>query len=167
MTFIERVRFQTIAPGELLPEDGDDVLARFLSYWRGKFRDGRLPGRRDIDPMEIPRLLPVVILMDVLWQGGAAGDFRFSLIGQDVLDRYGPLKGRTLREQMEGPELHRTLEEHRLCVSSRLPVYIVNTLQTAADGDALLYQRLLLPLVDESDAVTSLAGIMAFRSYKG
>jgi hypothetical protein len=51
------------------------------SYWRGK-RGGRLmPCRSDMDPIEIPRLLPYVMLIDVL-----AGplDFRYRLIGTAV-----------------------------------------------------------------------------------
>lgn len=157
---IERVRFQTIDPGALLPEEADDRLARFLSYWRGKGRDGILPSRRAIDPIEIVRLLPLVFLIDV-----EAGDFRFSLVGQEIVDRYGPLKGQALRELMSGPELERTLEEHSLCVTARLPVYIENSLHSAAEGDGLLYQRLLLPLAEDGATVTSLTGIMAFRNY--
>lgn len=170
MTFIERVRFQTVEADSPLPAEADARLARFLEYWRGKAGEG-LPRRRAIEPMEIVALLPSVFLIDVLpgaeGQSGeqAPEDFRFSLIGEEVLDRYGPLRGRTLREQMSDAELHRTLEEHRLCVTARLPVYVVNSERTAADGDGLLYQRLLLPLTDDSDAVTSLAGIMVFQRY--
>lgn len=170
MSFIERVRFQTIAAGSPLPADADSRLVRLLDYWRGKGRDGALPRRRAIDPVEIRGLLPVVFLIDIVPADEGPEDFRFSLVGQDVLDRYGPLRGRTLREQMSGAELHRTLEEHRLCLTARLPVYVVNSERTAVDGDGLLYQRLLLPLAgeetaDEGDAVTSLAGIMVFRRY--
>jgi len=165
MTFIERVRFQTVEADSPLPSDADARLVRFLDYWRGKAGAGGLPRRRVIDPLEIRDLLPVVFLIDVLGAEAEPDDFRFSLVGQDVLDRYGPLRGLTLRGQMSGAELHRTLEEHRLCVSARLPVYVVNGERTAAEGDGLLYQRLLLPLADEGGAVTSLAGIMVFRRY--
>jgi len=170
MTFIERVRFQTVAAGAALPDDADARLVRLLDYWRGKAGAG-MPRRRALDPVEIRDVLPAIFLIDVLPEAdGAPADFRFSLVGQEVLDRYGPLRGRTLREQMSGAELHRTLEEHRLCVSTRLPVYVVNSERTAADGDGLLYQRLLLPLAgdeaaDGRDAVTSLAGVMAFQRY--
>lgn len=165
MSFIERVRFQTIATGTDLPADADTRLARLLAYWRAVGArdgggDGSLPRRRAIDPLEIVPLLPSVFLIDV-----EPEEFRFSLIGQEVLDRYGPLRGRTLGELMSGPELMRTLEEHRLCVTSRLPVYVVNSEHSAAEGDGLLYQRLLLPLAGEDEAVAALAGIMVFRRY--
>jgi hypothetical protein len=83
-----------------------------------------------------------------------------------MVARYGSLKGRALRELMDGAELERTLAEHRLCADRRLPVYSVNSLQSAGSGDWLLYQRLLVPLANDADTVASLAGIMAFRSLR-
>ena len=65
---------------------------------------------------------------------------------------------------MSGPELELTLAEHRHCVTSRLPVYCQNTLQSASLGDQQIYQRLLTPYGSDGDAVTCLAGIMVFRS---
>ncbi|MEN8197897.1 MAG: PAS domain-containing protein, partial [Pseudomonadota bacterium] len=44
---------------------GDPRVQRFHAYWRAKCSDGRLPGRADIDPLDIPDLLPGIVLMDV------------------------------------------------------------------------------------------------------
>ena len=41
------------------------VLATF-DYWRSKLRGQLMPARRDLDPSEIPQLLPYLILTDVL-----------------------------------------------------------------------------------------------------
>ena len=41
-------------------------LVEFLEYWRGKCDGRAMPARADIDPLEIPRLLPYVYLVDVL-----------------------------------------------------------------------------------------------------
>lgn len=52
------------------------------AYWNSKNLNARLPGRADIDPLDIPSLLPQVILLDVQrdpW------DFRFRLIGTNVV----------------------------------------------------------------------------------
>lgn len=52
------------------------------AYWTSKLQNDRLPGRADIDPLDIPALLPQVILLDVRrdpW------DFRFRLIGTNVV----------------------------------------------------------------------------------
>ncbi|MEZ5832313.1 MAG: PAS domain-containing protein [Dongiaceae bacterium] len=42
-------------------------IKRFDAYWRGKIKDGRLPGRDDIDPAEMVPLLPDIVLLDVEW----------------------------------------------------------------------------------------------------
>jgi len=151
-------QFQVISGKDLLPAGVPDDLWQFLAFWRAKSAT-RLPRRREIDPLEIARLLSRIVLLDV-----EADDFRFSLIGEDITARYGQIKGRGLRELMSGPELELTLEEHRMCVSTQLPVYRQNTLKSASVGDQQIYQRLLTPFATDGDAVTCLAGIMVFRT---
>jgi hypothetical protein len=54
-------------------------------YWRDRHVDGRPPSRADIDPpLEIPRLLPNLIMYDRL-----GGDFRVRLAGSEVVRRGG------------------------------------------------------------------------------
>jgi hypothetical protein len=58
------------------------VLDLSLNYWESKIIDGRIPARRDIEPLDIPELLPQIILLDVTrkpWH------FRFRLIGTNVV----------------------------------------------------------------------------------
>ena len=56
----------------------DPLLAEARAYWDGKRAGRAMPARRDIDPAEIPRLLPYVMLIDVL---ADPPDFRYRLIG--------------------------------------------------------------------------------------
>ena len=44
----------------------DDRLRQTYEYWRGKAGARPLPSRSDIDPVEIPRLLPHIMLVDVI-----------------------------------------------------------------------------------------------------
>lgn len=150
-------RFQIISANDLLPAGVHDDVWQFLAYWRERAAV-RLPRRREIDPLAIARLLPRILLLDV-----EVDDFRFSLAGEEITIRYGNLKGKSLRDLMSGAELELTLEEHRLCVVTRLPVFSQNTLESASRGDQQIYQRLLTPFGTEDDAVTCLAGIMVFR----
>ncbi|HTP83790.1 MAG TPA: PAS domain-containing protein [Alphaproteobacteria bacterium] len=151
-------QFQVISGKDFLPAGVHDDLWQFLAFWRAKAAT-RLPRRREIDPLEIARLLPRVLLLDV-----EADDFRFSLVGEDITARYGQIRGRSLRELMNGPELSLTIEEHRICVSTQLPVFSQNSMQSASLGDQQVYQRLLTPFAGDGDTVTCLAGIMVFRS---
>jgi hypothetical protein len=58
-----------------------EIIGEALAYWR-QLRGGRpMPRRADIDPVDIPKLLPFVMLVDVLEQ---PLDFRFRLIGTEI-----------------------------------------------------------------------------------
>jgi hypothetical protein len=56
-------------------------LRQALAYWRSKLAGRAMPVRRDIDPVDIPKLLPYVMLVDVL---PVPLDFRYRLIGTEV-----------------------------------------------------------------------------------
>lgn len=58
----------------------DETLRALLSYWLGKRRPSRFPSRADIDPAEIPELLPHIILTDVM----PDGRYRYRLTGTSV-----------------------------------------------------------------------------------
>jgi len=58
-----------------------DILGTAERYWERMRGDRALPSRRDLDPTEIPSLLPFVMLIDV---EPDPLDFRFRLIGGAV-----------------------------------------------------------------------------------
>src|SRR3546814_17700910 len=73
-------------------------LREIYHYWSGK-RGGRCyPTRADIRPEEIKRLLPFVLLLDVLDEGR---HFRFRLVGPDAASGIDPT-GKLLHEAAPG-----------------------------------------------------------------
>ncbi len=63
---------------------GDGRLERLYRYWWSK-RAGRLaPHRVDLNPAEIPELLPIVHLIDVGWNPLS---FRHRLVGTELVER--------------------------------------------------------------------------------
>ena len=56
-------------------------LKQALTYWQMKRAGRAMPARRDIDPVDIPALLPYVVLIDVLAE---PLDFRYRLIGTEI-----------------------------------------------------------------------------------
>jgi hypothetical protein len=73
------------------PFDGDpDSPANWLlGYWRGKCRPDRLPGRKNIDPVEIrPDVLPNLYLMDVV-PAQPRRRFRYRLVGTRMVEVAG------------------------------------------------------------------------------
>jgi hypothetical protein len=58
-----------------------DIITPAIAYWERLRGERTMPRRQDIDPVDIPRLLPFVMLVDVLDE---PLDFRFRLIGGEV-----------------------------------------------------------------------------------
>lgn len=62
-------------------ELNSDIVRTAVAYWRDRRRDGVLPRRAELDPADIPRLLPHLMLKEVRrdpW------DFRYRLVGTTV-----------------------------------------------------------------------------------
>jgi hypothetical protein len=80
---------------------GDPRLHQGYRYWRQKSAGKVMPCRADLDPTEIPKLLPDVMLVDVL----PSGRYRYRLIGTGNARAHGVnATGRYLDEVLPGSE---------------------------------------------------------------
>lgn len=100
--------------GERRLFEPDSAADWMLSYWRGKCRDGKLPGRADIDMVEIRRdALPDLYLLDVLRDGDRLR-YRYRLVGTRMADMAGgDPTGKIVDEFIAParvPEIHRWLD---------------------------------------------------------
>lgn len=78
----------------------DPRLAQAYAYWRRKAAGRVMPSRADIDPIEIPQLLPDVMLVERL-----DDRYRYRLIGTENQRAHGiNATGRFLDEVLPGPE---------------------------------------------------------------
>ena len=86
--------------------DASDKLARLREYWRARSGGTRLPARRDIDPVDLPRHLSTILLIDGCGSEGIPRRFRFRLIGTG-LSRLMPKDptSRPLDEVLDGAEM--------------------------------------------------------------
>lgn len=64
-----------------LPSSAPQQVVAGLAYWNRIRSRRKMPSRADIDPLQIPRLLPYVMLVDVL---ATPLDFKFRLVGSRV-----------------------------------------------------------------------------------
>lgn len=131
------------------------LLRELVGYWLAAARDRDMPARGDIDPAEIPRLLPYVSLCEYLPDSGR---FRYRLIGDHVRTVYDSnVSGRYLDEMVstEAPRLalyhFRKLVELPCAVHIRGRLYAEAT--TAAQGE-----RVLLPLSADGANVDMVLG---------
>lgn len=141
-------------------------LVRFYDYWQSKMlaKGGKLPSRQDIDPAEIPDLLPNMFLVEVVREDGRLR-YRHRLTGTEVVERAGrDPTGTFFEERFTDAELKRLTPIYDAAVASREP----NLLRTDQDPplvkslEYVTYSRLLLPLASDGETVDMLAGLYVF-----
>lgn len=99
----------------------DSRFADLHRYWCDKAAGHAMPSRRDIDPVEIPKLLPDVMLVE----RAANGRYRYRLIGTENARAHGiNATGRYLDEVLPGPSYGpHVLALYDECVRERRPLY--------------------------------------------
>ncbi len=131
----------------------DAELRELHDYWLTKHRDGRLPRRGDIDPLEVPRLLKNLALLEVV---GDAEAFVFALAGsriEEVYDR--SLKGVTLGNLREVFEETPSVGDYVAAVRSGEPQYQQASLKENGK-EYWACRRLILPLSSDGERVDCL-----------
>jgi len=99
----------------------DPRLEQVYLYWRRKASGRAMPSRVDIDPIEIPKLLPDVMLVE----RHEDGRYRYRLIGTENTRAHGMnATGRFLDEVLPGPDYAgHVLGLYDECVRERRPLY--------------------------------------------
>jgi len=121
-------------------------LRVMLDYWRVRRRGERLPGRRDIDPLDFPRQLPRVALIDVISEPQGP-HFRYRLAGTEIAARAGrDPTGKRFDQLYSGGYLDQALATYRAILQSRAPHFSHRTYPLVEGREHLEYARLILPL---------------------
>jgi len=135
-------------------------LRDFFAYWQGKRRGGLLPARADIEPTEIPQLLPNIFLIDVV-----AGDplrFRFRLVGTRIAELEGEMTNRFLDEFIPGAAGTAMARHYEETMQGHLSVRH-ETLHWRR-RDYVSYDVLLLPLASDGRTVDMLFGLARYHA---
>ena len=136
----------------------DPILGGALAYWRQK-RNGRtMPSRRDIDPSEIPKLLPHLQLIDIV-----RDRFRYRLIGTALVDAYGKnYTGQFVDEFFDKSRSQFITEIYNSIVAARQPGFLRSRYVTAK-GISLIANRLYMPLFDDNRDLNMILGAATFE----
>jgi hypothetical protein len=138
------------ATDEFVAALGSTALAELYAYWRAKRGARFAPSRADIDPIEIPRLLPHLMLIDVV-DGGAR--FRYRLAGTEVESRFGcSMVGRYIDEMMRGRYSDYLHDLYRELIASRRPLYSESAYGSEDDAPSQA-RRLMLPLSSDGSVI--------------
>ena len=149
--------------------DGREILnpklGRLFAYWRSKQRGQIAPARRDIDPAEIPRLLPWVWLVDVV-DGGS--DFRFRIGGEKLVEFLGRrMTGETTNALASSPFFSNIAQAFAQCVRERRPILRPLARTAHEQRNYLETEAVFLPLSENGADISQIFGGFAMTSPVG
>ena len=130
-------------------------LIEVLDYWELKRCERFAPSRSDIEPLDLVRILPRIMLADVLTDPPG---FRYRLSGTGIAGVHGEeLTGLTPLD-LKPAEYGRLIDRHyRQCVSERKPLLHLIILDSTHRSRA--YARLLLPLSNDGEQINMLMAV--------
>lgn len=138
-----------------------DTIRQLHKYWNRKRGDRAMPRRADIDPVEIPRLLPYVSLIGVEHE-----PFRlfYRLIGTHITQAVGrDSTGRYFDEIYEGKILDDMARRFSTVVKAKTPARFMAR-AFFAGKDYRHYETVHLPLSDDGQTVNMIfAGVQFIR----
>ena len=124
-------------------------LRALYDYWERSRPGEGLPGRQHLDPLDIPELLPNLLLIDVL----SPENFRYRLVGTALAARVGrDTTGLSIIEAYPNDDWEEIHPDYRYIIDSRRPC-LRWTAVTDIRGTSQAYQRLLLPLARDGERV--------------
>lgn len=142
----------------------EPLLAELHSYWSERRRGRCAPSRADIDPVDIPHLLPHIALTEIVAPGnGDPVRFRYRLAGTEVEKRFGcALTHRFLDELKEGEYLAYIESLYSRLMAEMAPIYAESSFETG-DDSTLFAKRLMLPLSDDQKAANMVLSGIVYR----
>jgi hypothetical protein len=100
--------------------DSPQLLSLF-DYWLAKRGHNFAPHRADFDPIDLPKLLPHLILSEV---GDGGNEILYRLVGTEIVKAHGyDYTGYTVQRLTSGATLAFTQELYGRIVSEQMPVY--------------------------------------------
>jgi PAS domain len=150
----------------VLPPGAHPKIVQLHDYWRHAVPPGSgLPGRKHIDPTEIPTLLEHLWLLDVV---GAPPRFRYRLRG-GAAQRVG-LPGHVgdfMDQFFKGGPTDERLDHLRFVVAARQPKWFRGEPRLKHKTEIAELERLHLPLAADGQTVDMILCLTVYYSFIG
>jgi len=138
-----------------------NLVKRFYEFWRSRGRDGALPSKVDMDPAEMAPFLANIILTEVLHD---PLDFRYRIIGEEVIARTGNNTGKRVREMALNNLSGSAYQNYCTVVTSREPQFLEGDAITASKpGRPYLMSRVHCPLSSDGKTVDFIISCVSFH----
>lgn len=136
------------------------LLQTLLSYWQSKCGpDGILPGRQDLDPLELRSLLPSIYLVDVL----DGNSFRIRLLGEEHVQIYGNgVVGRVIDDIFPPPAAAEFNRLYAAVVRRRTPVINRGQITWLQSHTWMHFEGLHAPLAGDGSNIDTIFGAGVF-----
>ena len=132
-------------------------LQALLRYWAEKGAGHAMPFRRQIEPTEIPRLLPIALLADVTQTGG-----RMRLLGSEATAAYGKeTRGAAIAEIQFGDFTVPWLDAFFRVIQSGKPACAAGTYRRG--NELCRIETVLMPLTEDGLSVSQIFGGLLIR----
>jgi hypothetical protein len=132
-------------------------LRALLRYWAETSAGRAMPFRRQIEPTEIPRLLPIALLADVTQTGA-----RMRLLGSEATAAYGKeTRGATIAEIQFGDFTVPWLDAFFRVIQSGKPAYAAGTYRRG--NELCRIETVLMPLTEDGSSVSQIFGGLLIR----
>lgn len=136
---------------DTLPDDCDPKIKEVTAYWLSLCDGDRMPDRPEIDPTQMTRHLPGVVLIDVVrepWR------FRFRLVGEELVIHHGAnLTGQWLDEAFPHFEGTKTRFDMIETAAISRPVYRKGKPLMTYEKSFIEIERVMLPFRNGGDDV--------------
>jgi hypothetical protein len=137
--------------------DSHPRFRRLVEYLAAKAPPGKLAGRQHIDPLEIPDLLPYLMLIDVVPQQSGEPRYRIRLVGTDVVAAIQGQDGtgKFVEEVLTGAEGAEIIRRYGEILHDRRPQHRRGVVATPG-RDHVAYERVAFPLARDGEHVDML-----------
>src|ERR1700722_701607 len=138
----------------------DPILLGLFQYWDRKRGDRAMPARRDLDPTDIPRLLPHLRITEIL---DGCTRFRYRLVGTAVVEAYGADFTGKYTDELYNGERKLNIERHcRILYEKKRPMFLRSRYVTLKGYDVMA-NRLLAPLSNDGVEVDMVIAALTFE----
>lgn len=142
---------------------GEDQIALF-EYWSQRRHGRRMPARADIDPAELGKLLPNLMLIEA--SDGPERRYRYRLVGTRVVQATGEDRtGRHFDEVEFFQRFPNVLAQYTEIIDKASPLFMPEPFCNETHGTTYDVERLMLPLGRNDDKVDMI--LVHFRFMSG
>lgn len=143
------------------PDTVSDSLVRaFHAFWLTRCRDGRLPSKADLDPVDMRPFLANIILLEVLRE---PLDFRYRIIGERVIERLGNMTGKCVGASALASVSNSAYQNYVAVAETRQAQFLEGRTTTAFRSDfPCVLSRVHCPLAADGETVDHIISCVTF-----